>query len=196
MAKVLGSIRRATKAVEVYHCVITILKLSKGAESEDLVVPLLGLGNLLMKEKLWMLKILLLGAADEAIQLYRNALQVLKDSKCMPLDNNVMEKMRIDLAELLHLVGRGKEGCELLEECFFITEKYRGKEHCSLVSHLNFVDAEHLLRRSLQIMLKAVGPNDHSRLLVSIQTKLGKDHIKLLELLKRVLAIQEKGFEI
>ncbi|KAL7179608.1 hypothetical protein ACSBR1_042912 [Camellia fascicularis] len=54
----------------------------------------------------------------------------------MPLDNNVMEKMRIDLAELLHLVGRGKEGCELLEECFFITEKYRGKEHCSLVSHL------------------------------------------------------------
>ncbi|CAL5361823.1 unnamed protein product [Camellia sinensis] len=139
MAKVLGSIRRATKAVEVYHCVITILELSTGAESEDLVVPLLGLGNLLMKEKLWMLKILLLvfnvytklnwgndgivgmamcslahvkcakGAADEAIQLYRNALQVLKDSKCMPLDNNVMEKMRIDLAELLHLVGRQRK---------------------------------------------------------------------------------------
>ncbi|KAI8020306.1 putative peptide/nitrate transporter [Camellia lanceoleosa] len=45
------------------------------------------------------------GNADEGSQLYRNALQVLTDSKCMPLDDNVMEKM-IDLPELLHLVGR------------------------------------------------------------------------------------------
>ncbi|CAL5407978.1 unnamed protein product [Camellia sinensis] len=45
------------------------------------------------------------GNADEANQLYRNALQVLTDSKCMHLDDNIMEKM-IDLAELLHLVGR------------------------------------------------------------------------------------------
>ncbi|CAL5321779.1 unnamed protein product [Camellia sinensis] len=97
MAKVLGCTRRATK-------VITILELSKGAEIEDLVVALLGLSNILMKEKLWTLKIPLLGNADEASQLYRNALQVLTDSKCMPLDDNVMEKI-IDLAELLHLVG-------------------------------------------------------------------------------------------
>ncbi|KAI7994264.1 hypothetical protein LOK49_LG11G02545 [Camellia lanceoleosa] len=45
------------------------------------------------------------GNADEGSQLYTNALQVLTDSKCMPLDDNVMEKM-IDLPELLHLVGR------------------------------------------------------------------------------------------
>ncbi|CAL5431238.1 unnamed protein product [Camellia sinensis] len=31
--------------------------------------------------------------ADEGSQLYRNALQVLTDSKSMPLDDNVMEKM-------------------------------------------------------------------------------------------------------
>ncbi|THG19417.1 hypothetical protein TEA_003888 [Camellia sinensis var. sinensis] len=284
MAKVLGSIRRATKAVEVYHRVITIFELSKGAESEDLVVPLLGLGNLLMKEgkamdaEIPFMRILNIytklygendgrvgkamcslakvkfakGNADEAIQLYINALQVLKDSKGMPLDDNVMEKMRIEVAELLHLVGRGKEGRKLLEECLFITEKYKGKEHPSLVTYLvnlatsfscskNFVEAERLLRRSLQIMLKTVGPNDQSitfpmlnlavtlhnlnqheeaeqvavevlrirekafgkeslpvgealDCLVSIQSKLGKDDIELLELLKRVLAIQEKGF--
>ena len=50
MAKVLSFIGRATKAVEVYHRVITILEANKGAESEDLVVALFGLGNLLIKE--------------------------------------------------------------------------------------------------------------------------------------------------
>lgn len=50
MAKVLGSMGRATQAVNVYRRVITILELSKGAESRDLVVPLLSLGNLLIKE--------------------------------------------------------------------------------------------------------------------------------------------------
>lgn len=51
MAKALGSIGRVTKAVEIYHQAIAILELSRGAESEDLVVPLLGLGNLLIKER-------------------------------------------------------------------------------------------------------------------------------------------------
>ena len=45
------------------------------------------------------------GNADEGNQLFRNALQVLTDSKCMPVDDHVMERM-IDLPELLHLVGR------------------------------------------------------------------------------------------
>ncbi|KAI8005375.1 hypothetical protein LOK49_LG08G00294 [Camellia lanceoleosa] len=135
------------------------------------------------------------GAADEVIQLYRNALQVLKDSKCMTLDSNVMEKIRIDLAELLHLVGRGKEGRELLEECF-ITEKYRGKEHSSLVSHL-YAEAERVALEVLRIQEKAFGEESlpvARNFLASIQTKLGKDDFELLELLKRVLAIQEKGF--
>ena len=50
LAKALGSIGRVTKAVEVYHRIITILELDRGAESEDLVLPLFGLGNLLIKE--------------------------------------------------------------------------------------------------------------------------------------------------
>jgi len=50
MAKILGSIGKATKAIEVYQRVISILESSRGAESKDLVVPLSGLGNLLIKE--------------------------------------------------------------------------------------------------------------------------------------------------
>lgn len=50
MAKVLGNIGRSTKAVETYNHTISILELSRGAESEDLVVVLFALGNLLLKE--------------------------------------------------------------------------------------------------------------------------------------------------
>ncbi|MCI23659.1 kinesin light chain [Trifolium medium] len=50
MAKALGSIGKATKAIETYQHVITLLESSKGAESKHLVVPLLSLGNLLLKE--------------------------------------------------------------------------------------------------------------------------------------------------
>lgn len=50
MAKVLGSIGRATRAIEFYHRVITIFELNRGAESVDLVLPLSGLGNQLIKE--------------------------------------------------------------------------------------------------------------------------------------------------
>lgn len=50
LAKVQGSVGRATKAVAIYHRVITILETNGGAESEDLVLPLSGLGNILIKE--------------------------------------------------------------------------------------------------------------------------------------------------
>lgn len=46
------------------------------------------------------------GDFDEAIHLYRHALQLLKDSNSATLDDDIMEKIRIDLAELLHSVGR------------------------------------------------------------------------------------------
>lgn len=45
------------------------------------------------------------GEMEEAVQLCRNGIQVLKGSS-MRLDDNKLEKMRIDLAELLHAVGR------------------------------------------------------------------------------------------
>jgi hypothetical protein len=46
------------------------------------------------------------GNAEEAINLYRKALQVIKDADYMAVDDSIMERMRIDLAELLHVVGR------------------------------------------------------------------------------------------
>ncbi|CAL5444414.1 unnamed protein product [Camellia sinensis] len=69
-----------------------------------------------------------------------------------------------------------------------------------LLHNLNqYAEAEQVALEVLRLQEKAFGEESllpvGSRLLVSIQTKLGKDHIKLLELLKRVLAIQEKGFE-
>lgn len=50
LAEALASIRQTTKAVESYHRVVSILEASRGAESEDLVLPLCALGNLLVKE--------------------------------------------------------------------------------------------------------------------------------------------------
>lgn len=54
-----------------------------------------------------------------------------------------------------------------------ITEKHKGKEHPDSVAHLlnlassysrskNFVEAERILRMSLEIMTKNVGPDDQS----------------------------------
>lgn len=50
MAKVLGSNGKTKKAIETYHRVVKILESSRGEESEELVVPLFGMGNLLLKE--------------------------------------------------------------------------------------------------------------------------------------------------
>ena len=44
--------------------------------------------------------------SDEAIQLFKRAPQVMKDSNYLSPDDSIMEKMRVDLAELLHTVGR------------------------------------------------------------------------------------------
>lgn len=43
---------------------------------------------------------------NEAIDLYKNAMEILRNSTHMELDDEVMEKLRIELAELLHAVGR------------------------------------------------------------------------------------------
>ena len=50
--------------------------------------------------------VLITGDVHEAINLYKDAFQVLKHSKSIALDDELMEKMRIDVAELLHAVGR------------------------------------------------------------------------------------------
>ncbi|XP_062120075.1 uncharacterized protein LOC133834472 [Humulus lupulus] len=150
-----------------------------------------------------------MGKADEAIHLYRNALQLVKDSNYLAMDDSTVEKIRIDLAELLHVVGRGKEGRELLEECLVITEKNKGKEHPSSVTHLinlatshlrskNFVEAERLLRTSLQIMSKTVGSDDQSITFPMLHLAVALYHLQRDEeaeqLALEALDIREKAF--
>lgn len=46
------------------------------------------------------------GNIDEAIRLYKKGLQIINDSKYMSLNDDILEKMKVDLAELLHAAGR------------------------------------------------------------------------------------------
>ncbi|KAL9312860.1 hypothetical protein ACSQ67_018312 [Phaseolus vulgaris] len=149
------------------------------------------------------------GKSDEAIQLFKRAIQVMKDSNYLSPDDSIMEKMRVDLSELLHAAGRGQEGRELLEECLWITERHKGKEHPILVTHMinlatsysrskNYADAEHLLRRSLQIMIKHKGTDDQSISFPMLHLAVTLYHLKKDEeaekLALEVLRIREKAF--
>uniref|UniRef100_A0A5B6YP78 Putative nephrocystin-3 isoform X1 n=1 Tax=Davidia involucrata TaxID=16924 RepID=A0A5B6YP78_DAVIN len=190
---------RVTDAENPFIRILNIYKKLYGVDNERVGLAMCSLANVKCAE----------GNADEAIHLYRNALQVFEDSKSMASDDSIIEKTRIDLAELLHEVGRGKEGRELLEECLLITEKYRGKEHPSSVSHLinlatsysrskDFVKAERLLRTSLRIMMKTMGPDDQSitfpmlHLAVTLYNLNQDDEAEKLAL--EVLGIREKAF--
>lgn len=127
----------------------------------------------------------------------------------MAVDDKVLEKMRIDLAELLHLVGRAQEGRMLLEECLLISERFKGKGHPSLVPNLvnlatsfsrskNFAEAERLLRISLQILMKTVPPDDPSitfpmlNLAVTLYNLHRDEEAEKIAL--DVLSIREKAF--
>ncbi|KAH1089800.1 hypothetical protein J1N35_017057 [Gossypium stocksii] len=149
------------------------------------------------------------GNANEAIDLYKKALQIIKDSSYMPLDDSMMENMRIDLAELLHVVGRGREGRELLEECLLITEKCKGKDDPSLVTHYvnlaasysqskDFVTAERLLRTSLEIMKRADGPENPSITFPMLHLAVTLYHLKQDEEAEKIaletLHIRKKAF--
>ncbi|KAA3454876.1 nephrocystin-3 isoform X2 [Gossypium australe] len=149
------------------------------------------------------------GNANEAIDLYKKALQIIKDSSYMPLDDSMMENMRIDLAELLHVVGRGREGRELLEECLLITEKRKGKDDPSLVTHYlnlaasysqskDFVTAERLLRTSLEIMKRADGPENPSITFPMLHLAVTLYHLKQDEEAEKIaleaLHIRKKAF--
>ncbi|KAG6529975.1 hypothetical protein ZIOFF_012192 [Zingiber officinale] len=46
------------------------------------------------------------GDVNEAISMYEGGLQIIRDTKYMSVDDNLFEKMRTDLAELLHAAGR------------------------------------------------------------------------------------------
>lgn len=149
------------------------------------------------------------GNVNEAINLYRKSLQVIKDSEYVALDDNVLEKIRIDLAELLHVAGREREGRELLEESLLISDRYKGKDHPSSVTHLlnlarsysrskNFVEAERLLRTSLQIMSKTVAPEDQSFTIPMLHLAVTLFHLKQDEEAERLaleaVRIRENAF--
>ncbi|PIN27102.1 Kinesin light chain [Handroanthus impetiginosus] len=149
------------------------------------------------------------GDVNEAIDLYKRAIQIVRESKYMALDDKVMEKMRVDLAELLHAAGRGGEGRALLEECLLICEKFRGKDHPSMVPHLvnlatshsrskNFAEAERFLRISLQIMTKTTPRDDPSITLPMLDLAVTLYHLHRDEeaekLAMDVLRIRKKAF--
>ncbi|KMZ66141.1 hypothetical protein ZOSMA_2G01530 [Zostera marina] len=113
------------------------------------------------------------GNLEEAISMYRKGLDIIKDSKYLHPNDDDLVKMKVDLAELLHIAGRNQEGRELLEECLLIAEKCKGEDHPSLVTHIinlatshshskNLAEAERLLRVGLRLISKTVGVKDQS----------------------------------
>lgn len=90
-----------------------------------------------------------------------------------------------------------------------ITERYKGKEHPSLVTHMinlatsysrskNYAEAEHLLRKSLQIMVKHKGADDQSISFPMLHLAVTLYHLQNDEeaekLALEVLRIREKAF--
>lgn len=76
-----------------------------------------------------------------------------------------------------------------MQECLLITERYKGIEHPGAAANLvnlavsysrskNFVEAERLLRMSLKIMTKTVGPNDQSVTVPMLQLAIALYHLK------------------
>ncbi|KAJ0981366.1 hypothetical protein J5N97_009621 [Dioscorea zingiberensis] len=154
---------KAAEAESCFSSILRIYKISYGENDGRVGVAMCSLAHAKCAK----------GSLDEAICLYKNGLQVIKDTNYMDLDDNILEHMRIDLAELLHLTGREREGRQLLEECLLINERYKGSNHPESVAHLlnlatsyshskNFVEAERLLRTSLHIISQTKGPEDNS----------------------------------
>ncbi|KAG0491890.1 hypothetical protein HPP92_005288 [Vanilla planifolia] len=227
-AKIFRLIGRATKSRATYCQVIQILEKSKGFESEQLVIPLVSLGNLcIVKGRILSIYIKLYGEKDgrvgiamsslahakcakgeldEAINLFKRGLQIVNESKYLNLDDYLVEKMRVDLAELLHVAGREHEGRDVLKECFLICENSKGIEHPNAVGHLinlatsyfrskDFAEAERLLRTGLQIMSK--DPKDQSVLMLHLAVTLY--HLRQDEeaekLALEVVQVREESFE-
>lgn len=98
-----------------------------------------------------------------------------------------------------------------MEECLLITERYKGKDHLDLVTHMmnlatsysrskNYVEAEHLLRRSLKIMTKMRESDDQSitfpMLLLAVTLYHLKQDEEAEQFALEVLRIREKAFGV
>ncbi|WOL13524.1 hypothetical protein Cni_G22294 [Canna indica] len=70
------------------------------------------------------------GKVTEAISMYKNGLQLIKDNKYIAVDDNLLEEMKTDLTELLRVAGSAPLDC-LLNIMFFTVIK---KDFVSLMS--------------------------------------------------------------
>ncbi|CAN1175500.1 Nphp3 [Linum perenne] len=155
------------------------------------------------------------GKTEEAIDLYKSALQILKCGSHVTIDDGVVEKMKIDLAELLHVVGSRKifvEAERLLRTSLEIKRRNGNPEDPSITFPMLQLavtlyqlkrdeEAEQLALDALHIRQKAFGNNsmpagEAMDCLVCIQSRLGKAESELLEMLQRVLKIQETNFGV
>ncbi|KAL2226944.1 UNVERIFIED_CONTAM: hypothetical protein Sindi_2053100 [Sesamum indicum] len=96
MGNLLMHERKTLDAEYTFNRVVNIYRRSYGEKDERVGMAMSSLAQVKCAK----------GEVNEAIDLYKRAIQILKDSKHMAVDDKVLEKMRIDLAELLHLVGR------------------------------------------------------------------------------------------
>ncbi|XP_078429120.1 tetratricopeptide repeat (TPR)-like superfamily protein isoform X2 [Wolffia australiana] len=154
---------RATDAKATFSRILSIYTRSYGEDDGRVGMAMCSLAHANCAE----------GNIEEAVRLYKKGLEVISDSKFMSIDDDVLEKMKIDLADLLHTAGRETEGRELLEECLLINERYKGSEDPSTAAHLvnlaasytrskNFVEAERLLQTTLSLMSRTLGARDQS----------------------------------
>ncbi|KAJ4781803.1 Nephrocystin-3 [Rhynchospora pubera] len=132
------------------------------------------------------------GDMDGAIAMYKKGLEVIKDANDIPLHDDSVEMARLHLAELLHTSGRLREGREVLQESHLINQKRWGIGHPSSVAHLmnlatsysrskNYIEAERLLRTSLNIMSKSLGPANQATTVPMVHLAVILFHLKQFE---------------
>lgn len=199
LAAAYNHLGQKAKAKDVYKQIISIIEIAEGTACGGLVPPLLHLGHLLLEEKntdeaeVCMQRALKLtkdvkgagsiGAAtcalarvksakgdyEEATELYKKGLDIMRKSDYISSEDLVMESMRTEVSEFLNLVGRKKEAQELLEENLREKEKVCGPNSPRLVVHLQnlatsyasdekFDKCESLIRRSLKLVTTSLGP--------------------------------------
>ncbi|EPS74006.1 hypothetical protein M569_00751 [Genlisea aurea] len=146
------------------------------------------------------------GKVNEAIDLYKTAVEILSVSMALD-DEVVMEKVRTELAELLHIAGRAEEGRAVVEESLFLIEKAKGKGHPSMVPQLvnlasshsrskNYGESERLLRLGLEILVK--DDDDPSVTFVMLDLAVNLYHLQRYEeaeeVTLKVVRMREKAF--
>ncbi|XP_059075896.1 uncharacterized protein LOC131060356 isoform X2 [Cryptomeria japonica] len=103
------------------------------------------------------------GEVKDAVALYKKGLYIMENSGKFSLDDSVLETIRIDLAELLHVLGREEESQQLWEQNLLRKEEALGNDHPSLAMHIQnlatsyahsgkFEKSELLLRRCVRIL--------------------------------------------